>query len=86
MLIQEKELNVYAKTNFIEKVSATRSENNIKPLWQLEFKIKGESEIALLITTLNKPRLFPNVDYLIEYVNIWCPKIEQIVFNIKKNE
>ena len=84
MLIQEKELKVYAKTNSIDKVFATKQDNSLKTQWKLEFKLKGEKELATLVTALNNPRLFPNVNYLVECVNVWCPKINNLILDIKK--
>lgn len=85
MLIQEKELKVYAKTNSIDKVFATKQDNSLKTQWKLEFKLKGEKELATLVTALNNPRLFPNVNYLVECVNVWCPNINNLILDIKKS-
>ena len=84
MFIQEKELKVYAKTNSIDKVFATKNENSPKTQWKLEFKLKGEKERATLITAINKPRMFPNINYLVECLNLWCPNVANLIVDIKK--
>lgn len=82
MVIQEKELLVYAKTNHITKVFAVLRDYKDKPKWELEFQIKGEKEMALLVTSLNKPRQFPRLNHMVEQVNIWCPYIKSLCLDL----
>lgn len=82
MIIQERELLVYAKTNHIGKIFALVKGEENKPYWILEFQIKGESERALLVTSLNKPRPFPRLNSMVSMVKNWCPDIENIILEI----
>ena len=82
MVIQEKELLVYAKTNHIVKIFAVLRGDNTKPKWELEFQIKGEKELALLVTSLNKPRQFPRLNNMVELLKTWCPYIENISLDL----
>ena len=86
MVIQEKELLVYAKTRHIVNVLAILHGDENKPIWQLEFQIKNEKEQALLVTALSKPRQFPRLNNMVELVKIWCPYIKNISVEIKQKE
>ncbi len=83
MVIYERELRVYAKTNSIIKVFAVMTDTKEKPKWELEFQLKGEEERALLVTSLSKPRQFPQLNYMVELLNEWCPGLENITLGIK---
>jgi hypothetical protein len=86
MVIQEKELLVYSKTRHIVNVLAILHGDDNKPVWQLEFQIKGEKETALLVTALNKPRQFPRLNNMVGLVKVWCPYIKNINIELKKKE
>ena len=78
MVIYERELLVYSKTNHIVKVFAVKRGTEEKPKWELEFQLKGENERALLVSSLNKPRQFPRLNNMVEMVKAWCPNIEDL--------
>jgi len=86
MVIYERELRVYSKTNSIVKVFAILKDSENKPKWELEFQIKGEQERALLVTSLNKPRQFPKLNYMVELVKDWCPNIESLILELQEHE
>lgn len=86
MVIYERELRVYAKTNSILRVWAIRTGKQDKPTWELEFRLKGEDENAVLVTSLNKPRRFKQVNYLVEYLNELCPTLDEITLGINNSK
>lgn len=83
MVIYERELRVYAKTHMISKVMAVRTGDINKPKWELEFRLKGGDESALLVTSLNKPRQFKQLNYMVELLNDLCPDLEEVALSIK---
>jgi len=83
MIIHERELLVYARTNHIGKVFAVMRGKKEKPKWELEFQIKGEKERAILVSSLNKPRQFPRLNNMVEMLQNWCPDIDVITLSIK---
>lgn len=85
MVIQEKEMLLYSKMNQIVKIFAILGGEEEKPKWVLEFQIKGESERALLVTSLNEPRYFPNLNFMAATVRLWCPQIETIELGINRS-
>ena len=82
MVIYERELLTYAKTKSISKIFAVMREPQDKPVWELEFLLKGATERALLVTSLNKPRVFPRLDTMIALVQLWCPEIDELVLDL----
>ena len=78
MVIYERELKLYSKTNSIVKVFAVKRGSKDKPKWELEFQIKGETERALLVTSLNKARQFPRLNQMVEMLLDWCPDVENV--------
>ncbi|WP_020211021.1 hypothetical protein [Gilvimarinus chinensis] len=85
MVIYERELRTYAKTNMIAKVYAVRTGDPNKPKWELEFKLKGGEENALLVTSLNKPRQFKQLNYMVEFLNDLCPDLSDLVLGLIKH-
>jgi len=86
MVIYERELRIYSKTNSIVKVFAVKRESEPKPKWELEFNIKGETERALLVTTRNKPRQFSKLNHMVELVKDWCPNLDSLILDLKQLE
>ena len=84
MVIYEKELRVYIRTNALMKVYAVLATEDPKPTWELEFQLKGENDRALFVTSLNKPRQFPNLNSLVKVLQELCPDVDDIVLGIKK--
>lgn len=79
VVIYERELKTYAKSGTIEKLQGVQvvTENN-KIKWELHIFIKGlNKEVAVLMTSLNKPRQFPNLSRLVELVQDWCPNLSK---------
>lgn len=85
MVIYERELLVYSKTNHIVKIFAVMRGSNEKPKWELEFQIKGEKERALLVSSLNKARQFPRLNNMVALVKVWCPDIENVCVDLHLN-
>jgi hypothetical protein len=85
MVIYEKELLVYAKTNHIVKIFAVFAGTKDKAKWQLEFQLKGQKERALLVSQTNKPRLFPRLNNMVEMLTEWCPDLEYVSVDMTKN-
>lgn len=81
MVVYERELKVYAKTNAITKVIAVMADDE-KPYWVLEFQFKGEEERAVLVTSLNKPRQFKRLNYMVSLIQEWCPKLDNIILEL----
>lgn len=75
VVIYERELKTYAKSGTIDKLQGVQTlteDNKIK--WELHIYIKGlNKEVAVLMTSLNKPRQFPNLTRMVELVQNWCP-------------
>jgi hypothetical protein len=86
MIIQEKELKVYGRTNSIAKVHAMKISDGKDAKWQLEFQFKGEKERALFVTSLNQPRLFKSVNTLVDLLQEWCPFVEYISLGIRSDD
>ena len=82
MVIYERELRVYAKTNSIREVYAIMTGTDEKPKWELEFHLKGEDERALLVTSKHKPRQFPKLNYMVLLLKDWCPNLDEIKLGV----
>jgi len=82
MLLQQKQLLVYSKTNHIVKIFAVKRGTEDKPKWELEFQLKGEAKRALLVTSLNTPRPFPRLNTMVDYLKEWCPNIDNVSLDL----
>ena len=84
MLIYEREFRLLGKSDSVQWVKAVNRGTSDNGLWELEVKIQGEKEHAILVTSHNKPRQFPNLNFLQAFIHDTCPSISSIEVRIRQ--
>lgn len=87
-IMYDRELRLLGATGSIDGAKAVRvvdDEGKGRLMFELHVMVKGGSEWSKLVTSHNKPRLFPNLNFLYSLIAEACPSLVFIQVDIRQD-